>query len=172
MILLTGIMTTVSIITFVKSFDDSFGNGRGIIWRMSTDIFMGLSPWQKMVGVGQDCLYPYAMRDAFWSSSFSNVFGQDMLTNAHCELLTLLIDRGLIGATTYLGLFFSVLLNLFNAKEKEPAAIICALPLFSYFVFNQTSFAQVMSTPYFFLLIGIAMAITEGRLSGQVGNLD
>ena len=148
-------------VIFVKNFSDDFGNGRGIIWRMCLDIFMGLPDWQKLVGVGQDCLYPYAMSVEMWRNSFYNVFGSDILTNAHCELLTVLIERGLMGAVCYLGLFFSLMHGLLNVIKKERAATVYALPVISYFVFNQISFAQVMSTPYVFIIMGLAMSLIK-----------
>ena len=130
---------------------------------MCSEIYMGLSPWQKLVGVGQDCLYPYAMADGYWNSSFTNVFGGAALTNAHCELLTVLIERGLIGAVTYLGLFVSVIYKLLRVKEKEQAKVICALPIISYFVFDQISFMQVTSMPYCLILIGIAINLSGNQ---------
>ena len=150
---------------FITGFGDDFGNGRGIIWRMCTEIYMGLSPWQKLVGIGQDCLDSYAMNDPYWSSSFYNVFEGAVLTNAHCELLTVLIERGLLGAITYLGLFIATIYQLVKCKEKESAAVICALPIFSYFIYDQISFMQVTSMPYCFILIGIANSLTKIRNS-------
>ncbi len=156
-----GTSLVAAIVLLVTNFSDSFGNGRGIIWRMCLDIFMGLPDWQKMVGIGQDCLYPYAQTHEMWRMSFYNVFGSDILTNAHCELLTVLIERGFMGAVCYLGLFISVISGLLKAVKKESAAIIYALPVISYFVFGQISFAQVMSTPYVFIIMGFAMSVLK-----------
>ena len=149
----------------IMNFNDDFGNGRGIIWRMCVDLYLGLSPWQKLVGIGQDCLYSYAMADDYWRSSFLNVFGNAALTNAHCDFLTILIERGFIGVVTYLGLFGSVLYQLIHIKEKEPTAIICALPVISYLVYSQITFTQVTSMPYCFILIGIAISLIKVRNS-------
>ena len=167
-----GVFLVSCFVTFILRFDDDFGNGRGIIWRICADIFMNFSPWQQVVGVGQDCLYSYALKDPVWSSSFENVFSGEMLTNAHCELLTTLIERGLIGAIVYIGLFVSTITGLFKVKEKEPAAIICMLPIVSYFVFSQTSFSQIMSTPYVYILIGLSMGIIKRADLGQRRNYD
>lgn len=147
------------------SFGDDFGNSRGIIWRMCVDMYMGLTPWQKLVGIGQDCIYSYAMSNEFWNSSFTNVFGSAALTNAHCEFLTVLLERGMIGAITYVGLFVAIIHQLLKDKEKEPAAIICTLPIISYFIYNQIAFMQVMSMPYCFILIGVAISLTKVRNS-------
>jgi hypothetical protein len=162
---IAGISLIAAGVWAVLSFDDSFGNGRGIIWRMSFDMFMGLSPWQKMVGVGQNCFYPYALSDPMWSMSFENIFGSDILTNAHCEVLTLMIEEGLLGATVHVGLFTSVIYSLSRIKEKERIAVVYALPIISYFVFGLVSFSQVTSTPYAFLCIGMAIAFLK-KVSG------
>lgn len=162
MLILTGIYIAAG------NFSDEFGNGRGLIWRMCTDVFLGFSPWEKMVGVGQDCLYPYAMKSPSMSEAFTGAFGGDILTNAHCELLTVLIERGFIGACTYLGLFISILYDVLWAKERENAAIACALPIFSYFVYSQISFSQVTATPYVYILIGIYLAFSRKKSLGQL----
>lgn len=146
----------------VLNFSDSFGNGRGIIWRMSLEMFMGLSPWQKAVGVGQDCFYSYAMNSPVWAESFRNVFGNYRLTNAHCELLTIMVERGLLGTFVHLGLFVAAIAELIKAQEKESIAIVYALPIISYFAFNLVSFAQPTSTPYVFICLGFAVATIRG----------
>lgn len=155
------VMIIGGIIWFALNFSDSMGNGRGIIWRMSADMFMGLSPWQKLVGVGQNCFYAYAQQDAMWSVSFYNVFGDDILTNAHCEILTMLIEGGLIGTTLHVGLFATILMSLFREKEKERMTIAYALPIVSYFAFGLVTFSQPTSTPYAFLCIGMAIALIK-----------
>jgi hypothetical protein len=155
------VMIIGGIVWFVMNFNDSIGNGRGIIWRMSADMFMGLSPWQKLVGVGQDCFYAYAQQDAMWSASFSNVFGDAILTNAHCELLTMLIECGILGTTLYVGLFATILVTLFKEKEKERMTVAYALPIVSYFAFGFVTFIQPTSTPYAFLCIGMAIALIK-----------
>ena len=102
------------------------------------------------------------------SEAFTGAFGGDMLTNAHCELLTVLIERGFIGACIYLGLFISIFYDVLWAKERENAAIACALPIFSYFVYSQISFSQVTATPYVYILIGIYLAFSRKKSLGQL----
>ncbi len=152
------------LVLVVINFDDSFGNGRGIIWQIGASMFLGLSPWQKVVGVGQDCFYSYAMSSTYWSELFSKLFGSNMLTNAHNELLTVLVERGILGALIHLGLFGSAVVELFKAKEKESIAIVYALPIISYFAFNLASFAQPTSTPYVYICIGFGIATIKNAL--------
>ncbi|SFC84231.1 hypothetical protein [Butyrivibrio sp. YAB3001] len=148
-----------AIFFLLNNFSDSFGNGRGLILRLSARVFEGFSGWQRFVGIGQDCLYVYALENEELKGLFIDAFGGSALTNSHCELFTILIERGILGAFLYLGLFISILIKLIKARKRESAAIIYALPIISYFVYNQVSFAQLTSTPYIYLIIGMAMTI-------------
>ncbi|WP_034445144.1 O-antigen ligase family protein [Butyrivibrio sp. AE2032] len=142
------------ILWFSDSFGLEFGNGRGVIWSISLELYKGLSPWQKMVGVGQDCFYGYAYSHPEIAEQLLNVFKGDVLTNAHCEPFTILIERGLLGLCSYLFLIGSCLYAYFQNKRKS-AAIICALPVFAYFLNSLVSFSTTVSTPYMFILLGM-----------------
>ena len=155
------VLGVVGAVFLVLKFDDHFGNGRGIIWRMSLDMFLTLSPWRKVVGVGHDCFYPYACQDAMWSNSFNNIFGAYILTNAHMEPLTILIECGFIGLVLYLALFIFVLRDLIKMHKKKRTAMIYALPIFSYLVYGLVSFPQITSTPYMYLCIGLAISFLK-----------
>ena len=142
------------IVRLVGNFDLEFGNGRGVIWSISLDVFKSLSPWQKMLGVGQDGFYGYAYSHPELSESLINTFNGDILTNAHCELLTIMIERGLLGLFSYLLLIGASLYSFYQNKRKS-AAVICALPVFAYFLNGLVSFSTPVSTPYMFILLGI-----------------
>ncbi|MBE5825332.1 MAG: hypothetical protein E7307_01725 [Butyrivibrio sp.] len=145
---------------FVKSFDYSFGNNRGLIWSMSLDIFKSMSPWQKLVGVGQDCFYDFAYTDPVMADSLLNIFEGGQLTNAHCEVLTILVERGLLGVISYLFLF-GVALRHFWQNKRERSILLFALPVIAYFCNGLVSFSQVMSTPYFFMMLGMGMSLSN-----------
>ena len=142
---------------FYLKFSYNFGNGRGLIWSISIDIFGTLSPWRKIVGVGQDGFYGYAYSVPEIADSLLNTFPGNILTNAHCELLTMLVERGLLGVVTYL-FFISTVLCTFFRNKKERAATICALPVIAYFLNSLVSFQAVTSTPYLMLVIGIGLS--------------
>ena len=142
---------------FYSKFSYNFGNGRGLIWSISIDIFGTLSPWRKIVGVGQDGFYGYAYSVPEIADSLLNTFPGNILTNAHCELLTMLVERGLLGVVTYL-FFISTVLCTFFRNKKERAATICALPVIAYFLNSLVSFQAVTSTPYLMLVIGIGLS--------------
>lgn len=149
-------------VLLLGAFSDDFGNGRGIIWRMSFDMYLSLSPIRKLLGVGQDCYYPYAYSDAFWSESLINVFGGNRLTNAHNIYLTLLIEGGAMGLLSYIFIFGYTLFNLVKeADKKKHAAMICALPIFAYLINGIVSFSTVVSTPYVFMILGYALFVIK-----------
>ncbi len=164
--LLTIIGAVAAAIFIFGIYGDDFGNGRGIIWRMSLDMYAGLDPFRKIVGVGQDCFYSYAYGNPFWSESFINVFDGNRLTNAHNMYLTLLIENGAMGLLSYLFVFGHVLFKLIKAEDKKKhAAVICALPIFAYLINGLVSFSTVVSTPYAFLLLGYSLYITKEESS-------
>ncbi len=152
-------LVTVAVLVY-RNFDYTFGNGRGLIWSISADMFKGLSPWRQLVGVGQDGFFGYAYSDPETTQSLLNVFPGNVLTNAHCELLTMLIERGLMGVMTYLFFIGTVFYELCKNK-KERAAIVCALPVLAYFLNSLVSFPTSVSTPFMFLAVGIGLSASE-----------
>ncbi len=147
--------------------DGHFGNGRGIIWAISFDIFLDLTPFQKLFGVGQDCFYSYAYGNSIWAQSLLNVFDGNFLTNAHCEPLTMLIERGIAGVICHygmIGIIISRLVSICDSDEdikKEHTALVCILPIVSYLCNSLVSFSTVTSTPYLFILLGIATGVSQ-----------
>ena len=149
------VVGAAAVIIFVLGpVDYSFGNGRGVIWSISLDMFKSLSPWEKMVGAGQDCFYNYAYSHTEIADSLMAVFGGNTLTNAHCEMLTILIERGLFGLFSYLLLLGASMYSFWKNKRKS-AAVACALPVFAYTLNGLVSFSTPISTPYVFILLGM-----------------
>ena len=173
--ILFGVVVTggVFVLMFVaNNFSDDFGNGRGIIWRLSSQAFARESFFQKLVGVGQDCYFTFIRSDKELSHAVHEAFDGARLTNAHCELLTVLIQTGFLGAVTYLGLICSSILELMLISERSDKeadrsfAIVFALPIAAYFLNSLVSFPQTVSTPYVFICIGIALKIiSDHKLS-------
>ena len=159
-----GLGAAYAVYKLRSSFGYGFGNGRGLIWSISVDMFHTLSPWRKLVGVGQDGFYSYAYSVPEIADSLLNTFPGNKLTNAHCELLTMLIERGLLGVVTYL-FFMGTILCAFIKNKKERAATICALPVIAYFLNSLVSFSTVTSTPYLMLAIGIGLSSCRNKIS-------
>lgn len=155
-VLIAGV--AIFIFGLIRSFDYRMGNGRGLIWSISMDMYNLLFPWQKMVGVGQDGFYTYAYSHPEITDSLLNVFPGNILTNAHCELLTMLIERGMLGVFTYL-ILMGTAISIFYKNKRKSAAVICALPIVAYFFNNLVSFSTAVSTPYIFILLGMGIGL-------------
>ena len=138
-------------------------NGRDTIWMMAVDMFDKLPSFRKVVGVGRECFSSYAYSDSKWSETLINVFGDSKLTNAHNIYLTELIEGGFAGLIGMLALPIYVLSSLKKSvNKKEHAAIICALPIVSYYMNGLVSFSQILSTPYLFICLGLGLYVAKG----------
>lgn len=158
--LIITIVAIIAVITAIGKIPYNFGNGRVFIWQISLDMFLNLSSWQKIFGVGQDCYYSYAYHNPMWADSLLNVLEGDRLTNAHCELLTILVERGIVGATLYYGF---IVYSLKRIIKKERAAIICSLPIISYLLNSLVSFSTPVSTTFLFMAIGIGLSLKSAQ---------
>ena len=144
----------------VKSFDYGIGNGRGFIYSISLDLFSRMDPVRRLFGAGQDCFSSYAYSDPESADSLLRIFGGNILTNAHCVPLTILIERGLFGLISYILLNVLFVREILMHKNKH-AKVICALILSSYLLNSFVSFELVISTPYLFLAMALGLSAKE-----------
>lgn len=149
-----AVFIAASTLVAAGRFNYDFGNGRGMIWAISLDIYKELPFMQKIFGVGQDCFSVYAYRDPSSADSLMSIFEGNTLTNAHSEVITILIERGLLGLLSYLFLVGSALFVMLQNKRK-PAAKVCMLPVIAYFLNSLVSFTLPVSTPFMFILLGL-----------------
>ena len=157
---IVGLLLFTAFVYVFKNFDYTMGNGRGLIYSMTLDMFSRMEPLRKLFGAGEDCFYAYAYSDPETADSLLNVFGGNALTNAHCAPLTILIERGLLGLLSYIFLIAVLVKEIFLQKNKH-AAVICALTLSSYLVNSLVSFELIVSTPYLFLVLAIGLSYKE-----------
>ena len=161
---IAGFITVIILLTGVyyvfSSFDLTMGNGRGLIYSMSLDMFGRMDQFRKLVGAGQDCFKAYAYSDIETADSLLNIFGGTILTNAHCAPLTILVERGFLGLLAYV-LLIAVFVKEIYSKRNKHAGVICALILSSYLVNSLVSFDLMISTPYLFLALSIGLSYKE-----------
>jgi hypothetical protein len=162
-----AILCVITGIYLIRNFGDDFGNGRGVIWRLSFLAFSRETFWQKLVGVGPDCFHAFAQSQDEVAAGIHEVFGNSRLTNAHSELLTVLIQNGILGAVTYLGLIGTMIFSLIKRQEQggKDLGAVFVLPITAYFLNSLVSFPQATSTPYFFICIGIGLYILNKKPS-------
>ena len=136
--------------------DDSWGNGRGMTYRAAMMILTQMTPLQKLVGVGQDCFSTYAYSVPQVADELCRYFGNDRLTNAHNEILTMLVNHGIVGTVSYLSIFITYVYKI-GKQFQNPYSISIVVAVICYLVHNMVSFANVLNLS--FLIILLAMGV-------------
>lgn len=133
------------------SFEGGWGNGRGALWSLTLQSFLQNGILQKLFGVGPDCFAEY-MYSALASGTLPELGGRwagTVFANAHNEWLNHLLNIGLAGTVCYAGIFVS---GLRRYRSFLPGILALVL----YGTVSLTGFQQVLSTPLFFMTLGIA----------------
>lgn len=140
-------------------FDDSWGTYRGMNWSMALTSYGELNIWQKLFGVGPDCYYSYMSTH---HSTFTNQWSS-AITNAHNELLTSLVNTGLLGALCYFGIFVSLIKEAVRQKKRNPILIALAAGIVGFLFNNLFSFMNIISTPLLFTVAGCISALIRSQ---------
>ena len=134
--------------------DDSWGNGRGMTYRAAMMILTQMTPLQKLFGVGQDCFSAYAYSIPQVADELRQYFGNERLTNAHNEILTMLVNHGIVGTISYLSIFITYVYKT-GKQSKNPYSISIAVAVICYLVHNMVSFANVLNLPFLIILLAM-----------------
>lgn len=140
-------------------FDESWGHGRGAAYMAGIHIFEKLPFIHKLLGAGPDCFAVCAYSMPELSAMLYESFGTARLTNAHNELLTGLVNIGILGTGFYLGIFVSFIGKCMKKGKENPVLYLFAASAVCYFAHNMVSFAQVLNLPFLFLLLGMGEKI-------------
>ncbi len=107
-----GVAVCLAAALFVLSrhgIDDSFGNGRGFLWRIALEGFGEADVKTKLLGAGPDC-YGVAVfgrlgagTDVWKGEHWEGA----VYTNAHNEFLSQLCNVGILGTLSYLAIFLA-----------------------------------------------------------------
>lgn len=150
-------------------YNDKWGNLRGFSWSMTIDYFKSLPLLQKMFGVGPDCFSAYYQDIPEINESVSNFFSGLLLTNAHNEYLTKLINTGVIGLISYLSVFVIIMWEFLKGRMEQQVLGVFVLVAISYFVHNIFCYEQVCSTPIFFILLAFGNRLLPNKL--EIGGI-
>lgn len=137
-------------------FNEKWGSNRSTTWRDGFLIFETMTPLQKVFGVGPDCFAIHASNNPVISEMIEKQFGGNRLTNAHNEMITLLVNVGIWGLITFCVAFVSSVSRLMKRLSQNPLALIFIVSICSYLIHNQFSFQQILNTPYIYMMIGLA----------------
>lgn len=135
--------------------NENWGNGRGTIFNVSFELFEKMTPLQKLFGVGADGFSAFAYSIPEIQAYLQYNFGDSVLTNAHCEIITNFINLGILGTAAFIGIFATFIVRCMRRGEKQPYVYIPAVCVICYFTNNLISFAQVLNIPFLFLILGI-----------------
>lgn len=137
--------------------DYSWGNGRGALWTLALKAFWQGDVQQKLLGVGPDCYgeYVYASFPVQNYLMQEGPFENAIFTNAHNEWLNQLVNTGILGMVSYIGIFVSAVLRYFRGAKKDAFLYLGVLVLVLYAVNATVSFQQVMNAPFLFLALGV-----------------
>lgn len=137
---------------------ESWGNGRGATFKAAVEMFRQMPAFHKLFGMGPDSFSAYAYSLPETSEMLRAVFGSSRLTNAHNELLTSLVNEGILGVFLVTGIFFPFVKSCMRKGEEDTAFYIFSTCIICYFCHNMVSFAQILNIPYLFLLLGMGEA--------------
>lgn len=135
--------------------NENWGNGRGATFSCAVRIFREMPVLHKLLGAGPDCFSACAYSLPETAAKLRDIFGNSRLTNAHNELLTCLVNQGILGLGLWIGIYTSFVKRCMKKGEQNYIFYIFAASVICYFCHNMVSFAQVLNTSYLFLLLGM-----------------
>lgn len=132
---------------------DGWGSGRGGLWRFAWQGFLQGGVRQKLIGAGPDCFaaYIYTTLPASQLTPTEGFWAGTIFANAHNEWLNALINLGMLGAVSLAGIFVSGI-------RRYRGLLLGMLVIAMYGINSLISFQQVLSTPLFFMTLGLCEA--------------
>lgn len=140
-----------------------WGNGRGMLWKVSWKGFLQNGGIQKLLGVGPDCFAEYIYSTFSFAElpALEGMWKDAVFANAHNEWLNQLVNLGIMGTGIYLGIFLAGV----RRYRRRPVGVL-AIGL--YLAASLTGFQQVLSTPFLFLLLGLCENAERGKAGKRV----
>ena len=142
-------------------FNGAWASNRGATYMAGMQTFLDQNIVGKLFGVGPDCMamHIYTKGSEELKAVLTQQFGAAVLTNAHCEWLTVLANTGIAGAIGYIGMVVSAIVRFLKERDKNAVVFACGLGLLAFTVNNIFSFQQAMNTTTMFLVLGIGEAL-------------
>lgn len=146
---------------------NDWGSTRGGTYRLSFMLFRSLPFSGKLFGIGQDCIYAYTTQVPELMAFAKETFGSRILTNAHSIPLTTMINRGWVGLIADTGFYVTGCICCADTYRKHPddtCSLMALAATVSCLINGLVSFEQLLSTPFLFVLLGVArsMHIADG----------
>ncbi len=130
-------------------FNDSWGTGRGLNWRLAMEYFTGDAGLLKqLIGYGPDTYYIITM-DRY--KNLMREAGYGIFDAAHNEYIDYITTIGILGTLAYLGTFISGIRKLLR-KPVNPYAAACAFSVIAYGAQAFVNISVPITTPILMLL--------------------
>ncbi len=146
----------------VFTFNETWGSHRGATYMAGIRSWLDQDFAGKLFGVGPDCMAMYihmGNTNQELADMVHRIWGtHTMLTNAHCEWLTVLVNIGLVGLVGYAGMIISAVTRFLKKGKANIIAGACGVCVLAYTVNNVVSFQQAMATTTMFVILGIGEA--------------
>lgn len=136
-------------------FNSEWGSLRGATWSLGVKTFLHLDFWHKLVGSGPDTFFYEMITFDDLTTEWSDCFGNARLTNAHNEIITLLVNIGILGTAAFIGILVTAVKSSFSAAKEHPEYVGFGLCVISYIANDMFSFEQITNTPFLFLVLGL-----------------
>ena len=131
-------------------FSESWGTDRGKIWTFALRVYAELPAAQQLFGASSGAL--------FHADAVSPLFSDAGLDTAHNEYLQYLVTNGALGLMSYLAALAFAMRAGFRRSKIEPIYRGPLLAVAAYALQATVNIAQPMTTPLFFVLIGILVS--------------
>ncbi len=144
-------------------FNEYWGNNRGHSWMVTMATLrdcMTQDPLRFLFGAGPDGFYNLVYE--YHSAELIAKWGENtVLTCAHNEWLTQIVNVGLVGGLAYLGIFISAIVRFGRESKKCPALIAPIMCIVAYMAHNFFCYQQIICTPIIFIIIGAGESIAR-----------
>lgn len=149
----------------VFTFSEKWGSSRGATWSASWQCFREQNLLHKLVGVGPDSMSSYLYRDGSpeLQEMVKQSFGKSILTNAHNEWLTVLVNTGILGVIAFGGMISTAIYRYLRKVGKNKIVCACGICLTAYTANNIFSFQQAMSVATIFVILGMGGAFLQDK---------
>jgi hypothetical protein len=152
--LLLGTVLFGAVITVLKLFPlkDSFGGGRGYIWKRTIANFTHIPILQKLFGYGPNCFLK-SMEERY-GTEMRTLYG-DPFIDAHNELLQFFAVTGILGMVSYMGMQISILVTCIRTHKTKLLAVLGCVGITAYILQGMVNNPQVFTTPLLFIFLGV-----------------
>ncbi len=130
---------------------DEFGSYRGFVWSRSLALYTTLPVGQKLIGVGPG-MFAGAFLPVYYDESVA-ITGT-LFDRAHNEYIQTLVTMGVLGLLAYLA-FLVISLARAWKHFAVPAVLALGSALLCYYIQAFFNFSVTMTTPFFWIFLGI-----------------